>query len=150
MSPELVDLLRPSISNLLGSGHRDYSRASWRGSGAVGAARRRSAYCIDDNLGGRVHYLDERCFTAGAPLLAPATIEPSSRPAQLPTTPRRPATQRPTDPLANMLSGRIVARMPKSLTSIAVVIIAVWMILTASTTVSTTLTIILGIVAGVL
>src|ERR1019366_191422 len=99
MSPELVDLLRPSISNLLGSGHRDYSRASWRGSGAVGAARRRSAYCIDDNLGGRVHYLDERCFTAGAPLLAPATIEPSSRPTQLPTTPRRPATQRPTDPV---------------------------------------------------
>jgi hypothetical protein len=52
--------------------------------------------------------------------------------------------------LANMLSGRIVARMPKSLTSIAVVIIAVWMILTASTTVSTTLTTILAIVAGVL
>ena len=44
----------------------------------------------------------------------------------------------------------IVARMPKSLTSIAVVIIAVWMILTASTTVSTTLTTILGVVAGVL
>jgi len=47
-------------------------------------------------------------------------------------------------------AGGIVARMPKSFTSIAVVIIAVWMILTASTTVSTTLTTILGVVAGVL